>query len=421
MEHLKNTKNTENIKNNGPLKNIRVLDMTRVLAGPSATQMLGDMGADVIKIERIGTGDDTRKWGPPFIKKDDGSESTESSYYLSANRNKRSLAIDFTSKKGAGTIRQLAEKADILIENYKVGNLARYGLSYSDLAAKYPHLIYCSLTGFGQTGPLCSRPGYDFMIQAMGGIMSLTGEPDGAPMKTGVAIADLMAGNYATIAILAALHHRDNTGKGQHIDMALYDCQLAWLSNAGQYYLTSGEVTPRMGNAHPTIVPYQVFTTKDSHIVLAIGNDIQFARFCEAANEQELAKNKDYIKNSNRVKYREKLVPIIADIMASQTTEKWIEILEKANIPHSPIANMETVFSNPQTLKRNMKIEMEHTDTKEKIELIGSPLKFSETEISYRHSPPKCGENSAEILEDWLGISGNDATDLIEKGIIGDS
>ncbi|HEY9568699.1 MAG TPA: CoA transferase, partial [Thalassobaculum sp.] len=286
--------------------------MSRILAGPSATQVLGDLGADVVKVGRPGVGDDTRKWGPPYLKDRNGDDTTESAYYLSANRNKRSIAIDFTSPQGRDLVRRLAAKADVLVENYRAGTLARYGLGYDQLRSGAPGLVYCSITGFGLTGPYAQRAGYDFLIQAMGGIMSLTGEKEREPMKVGVAAADLMAGLYATVGILGALRHRDRTGAGQHIDLSLLDTQVAWLSNAGQYYLTSGEVTPRHGNGHPTIVPYQTFRAADEWLILAIGNDGQFARFCGFAGRPELAEDPRFANNAARVGNREVIVPIVA-------------------------------------------------------------------------------------------------------------
>ncbi|HEV7371382.1 CaiB/BaiF CoA-transferase family protein [Arenibaculum sp.] len=393
----------------GPLTGIRVLDMTRVLAGPSATQVLGDLGADVVKVERPGQGDDTRRWGPPWL--DDGEASAggegaggESAYFLSANRNKRSLTLDFTSAEGQALARRLAGRADVLVENYKVGTLARYGLGWDQLRADHPGLVYCSITGFGQTGPYAPRAGYDFLVQAMGGIMSLTGEPEGEPQKIGVGIADLMTGMYALVAILAALRHRDLTGVGQHVDMALLDTQVAWLSYAGQYYLTSGEVTPRTGNAHPTIVPYEAFAASDGHVILAVGNDAQYRRFCGFAGRPDLADDPRFATNEARVRNRGVLVPILREVIAGHPRRHWIEGLEKLHVPCSPINRVDQVFADPQVRARGMEIGMPHPGASDPVRLIGSPMKLSETPVSYRAPPPLLGQHTDEVLRDWLEL-----------------
>jgi crotonobetainyl-CoA:carnitine CoA-transferase CaiB-like acyl-CoA transferase len=382
---------------NSPLQGLKVLDLSRILAGPTATQLLGDLGADVVKVEKPGEGDDTRKWGPPYL-----GESNESAYYLSCNRNKRSLALDFTTPEGQATLKQLAQQTDVLLENYKVGTLAKYGLDYAALSALNPRLIYCSLTGFGQTGPYANRAGYDFMVQGMGGIMSLTGEPDGAPMKVGVAVADMMAGMYAVTGILAALHARHSTGKGQYIDVALLDTQVAWLGNAGQQYLTSGNPPARWGNAHPTIVPYEVFAVADGHVILAIGNDSQFAKFCNFAG-QSWDKDPCFATNSARVKNRADLVPHIRTAMLSKTKAEWLVGLEALGVPCGPINRLPDVFTDPQVNAREMLVSMNHPDSAAPITLIGNPLKFSDTPVSYRHAPPSLGQQNTEILLDWLG------------------
>ncbi|WP_225767512.1 CaiB/BaiF CoA-transferase family protein [Inquilinus sp. Marseille-Q2685] len=387
----------------GALAGLKVLDLTRVLAGPSATQILGDLGADVVKVERPGVGDDTRKWGPPFLRDADGNDTTESAYYLSANRNKRSIAIDFTKDEGRALLRRLVAKADVLVENYKLGDLARYGFGYDDLKDEFPALVYCSITGFGQTGPYAARAGYDYLIQAMGGIMSLTGPVDGEPMKVGVAIADLMTGTYATIGILAALDHRRRTGRGQLVDMALLDTQVAWLSNAGQYYLTSGVPTPRTGNGHPTIVPYQAFRAADEYLILAVGNDSQFAKFCDVAGRPDLAADPRFATNQARVRNREVLVPIVAGLIAEKPRSHWLEALEARQVPCGPINTIDQVFADPQVAARGMRIEMAHPLAPEPVALIGSPIKLSETPVSYRHAPPVCGADGDEVLQDWLG------------------
>lgn len=402
----------------GPLAGIKVLDMSRILAGPSATQILGDLGADVVKVEKPGEGDDTRKWGPPFVRDADGNETAESSYYLSCNRNKRSLTLDFTKPEGKALALRLVGQADVLVENYKTGTLAKYGLSYDDLRDAHPRLVYCSLTGFGQTGPYAARAGYDFLVQGMGGIMSLTGEPGGEPMKAGVAIADLMAGIYAAVAILAALRHRDQAGRGQHIDMALLDSQVAWLSNAAQYYLTSGQVTPRYGNGHPTIVPYQTFQAADGWIILAVGNDEQFRKFCAFAGRPELAADERYAKNRARVANRGELVPLLAGIIATKPAAYWLEGLEPLGVPCGPINRLDQVFTDPQVLARDMVVRMPHAAAAEPVALVGSPLKFSDTPVNYRHAPPTLGQHTGEVLGDWLKLDGAIVEALRAKGVV---
>ncbi len=392
--------------------------MTRVLAGPSATQMLGDLGADVVKVERPGAGDDTRRWGPPFLKNSDGEDTTESAYYLSANRNKRSLTLDYTKPEGRQIAVALAGKADVLIENYKPGTLARYGLGYDQLKGECPGLVYCSITGFGLTGPCSDRPGYDFLIQAMGGIMSVTGEPEGQPMKVGVAIADLMAGMYATVAILAALRHRDASGEGQQVDLSLLDSQVAWLSNAGQYYLTSGERTPRYGNAHPTIVPYQAFAASDGHFILAVGNDSQFARFCDVAGRPELAADNRFATNPARVRNRSELIAILEPVMAARSCADWLSELEAHAIPCGPINTLDQVFADPHVLARDMKIAMEHPLAPDPIDLIGSPFKLSDTPVAHRHAPPTLGQHTDAVLQDWLGLSAAEIAALRDGGAV---
>ncbi len=392
-------------RSDGPLAGLKVLDMTRVLAGPSATQMLGDLGADVVKVERPGMGDDTRKWGPPYLRDGSGRDTTESAYYLSANRNKRSLTLDFTKPDGQAIAHRMIAGADVLVENYKPGNLDRYGLGYGQLKDRYPSLIYCSITGFGTTGPYAARPGYDVLIQAMGGIMSVTGEPDGAPMKVGVAIADLMAGMYATVAVLAALAHRDRGGQGQHIDMALLDAQVAWLSNAGQYFLTSGEATPRLGNAHPMIVPYQAFRAADDYLILAVGNDAQFAKFCGVAGRPELADDPRFATNQQRVRNRKVLVPIVAGLIVERPCAHWLAKLAALGVPCGPIDGIDRVFADPQVAARGMRIEMDHPLAADPIALIGSPFKLSASPVAYRRPPPTLGQHTDEVLREWLGLT----------------
>ena len=391
-------------KNTGPLAGLRVLDLSRVLAGPTATQLLGDLGADVVKVEKPGEGDDTRLWGPPYLADDAGEETRESAYYLAVNRNKRSLALDIASPEGSRIARDLAARADVLVENFKLGGLARYGLGYDELKESCPRLIYCSITGFGQTGPYAARPGYDYLMQGMAGIMSVTGEPEGQPMKLGIAIADIMTGMHATVAILAALHHRDKTGEGQHIDLALLDSTLSWLCNQGQSALLTGTLPERWGNAHPTIVPYQTFATEDGHVILAVGNDGQFARFCDAAGCPELGIDERYRSNPGRVRNRATLIPRLESLMRTRKTADWVRLLEAAGVPCGPVNQLDQVFADPQVAARGMVIEMAHALTATPLKLVGNPERFSKTPVSYRHAPPTLGAHSAEILRDWLGM-----------------
>lgn len=402
----------------GALSGLRILDLSRVLAGPSCTQMLGDLGADVVKVERPGAGDDTRAWGPPYLCDAAGRETGESAYYLSANRNKRSLALDFTTEAGRDMLLRLIGRADVLVENLKAGTLDRYGLGYGRLKTRFPGLVYCSITGFGHTGPEAGRPGYDFLIQGRGGIMSLTGEPEGEPMKVGVAIADLMAGMYAGVAILAALRHRDATGHGQHIDLSLLDAQVAWLSNAGQYYLTGGSLPPRQGNAHPMIVPYQVFAAADGHFILAVGNDAQFARFCRVIGRDDLAADPRFAANAGRVRHRDTLVPLLAGILAGRPAAAWLDALEQEGVPSGRVNDLATVFADPQVLARGMTVAMDHPAAAVPINLIASPLRLSETPVTYRHAPPTLGADSEAVLRDWLGVGDNDIAGLRRDGIL---
>jgi len=411
--------------NTGPLKGLRILDMSRILAGPTCTQILGDLGADVIKIERPGAGDDTRKWGPPYVKDSDGNDTSESAYYLCANRNKRSLTVDITKPEGQQIIRKLAAKCDVLIENYKVGGLKKYGLDYSSMKDEFPDLIYCSISGFGQTGPKSHRLGYDFMIQAMGGIMSVTGEPDGSPMKVGVGIADVMCGMYAAVSILAAIRHRDQSGNsaaggnGQHIDLSLLDSQAAWLINSGSNYLTSGENQHRLGNAHPNIVPYQVFQTSDSFFVLAVGNEIQFRKFCEFAGAPDLPEDPRFKTNTDRVKNRNILAPMLTELTQRNSTQFWLEGLEKLQVPCGPVNTIKDVFDDPQIQHREMEISLPHPlSGKGDVSLIGSPVKMSATPVSYRHAPPTLGQHTNEILAEMLGMDEEECRELAQKGVV---
>jgi glutaryl-CoA transferase len=403
----------------GALAGITVLDLTRVLAGPYCTQMLGDLGADVIKIERPGAGDDTRGFAPPYMRDGDGAETSESAYFMCANRNKRSVAVDLSKPAGQDLVRRLALQCDVLVENYKLGDLARYGLGYDDLKTARPALVYCSLTGFGQTGPYAARPGYDFLIQGAGGIMSVTGEPDGAPQRVGVPIADLMAGMFTTVAVLAALRHREVTGEGQFIDIGMLDTQVAWLANQGMNYLASGEVPGRIGNAHPNIVPYQVFAAADGHIIVAIGNDAQFRRFCDFAGIAELAEDPDFATNAARVRNRAGVTERLAAVFAARPAAYWLDGLEKLKIGVGPINRIDQVFADPHVLARGMVTEMAHPATgSAPVRLISSPLRLAATPVSYRHPPPLLGQHTAEVLQQHLGLSDADLAALRDDGAI---
>ncbi len=390
-----------NTKKQGPLAGIKVLDMSRILAGPSSTQLLGDYGADVVKIERPGVGDDTRKWGPPYVKDADGKETGESAYYLAANRNKRSVAVDISTPEGAALIKELAAKADVLVENYKLGGLKKYGLDYAAIKAVNPSIIYCSITGFGQTGPNAHLPGYDLMAQGYGGIMSLTGEPEGTPMKVGVGIADVMCGMYAATAVLAALRHRDKTGEGQQIDVALVDSQIAWLINEGTNYLQSGELPKRRGNGHPNIVPYQVFAARDGHVIVAVGNDSQFGRLCQILGVPEMAEDPAFATNIKRIENREGLLPKLEVLFATRSKQDMLAAMKANNVPCGEVNNLAEVFASPQVAAREMVVEMDHPHSS--VKLIANPVKFSETPVTYRHAPPLCGANTEDVLKDWLG------------------
>ncbi len=402
----------------GPLDGIRIFDLTRVLAGPSCVQILGDLGADVIKVERPGIGDDTRKFGPPFVKDAEGNETSESGYYLAANRNKRSITLDLTSKEGQALAKRLIAQCDLLVENFKVGNLAKYGLSYDDLKDEFPGLVYCSITGFGQTGPLAEQPGYDFMAQGMGGLMSITGPKDGEPHRVGVPIADLTAGLWASVAINAALRHKEVTGQGQHLDVSLLDTQVATLSIQGMNYLSSGEVPGLLGNAHPNIVPYQVFPTSDGNIIVAVGNDAQFKRFVEFIGAPELAEDDKYSTNDNRVRNRDDLTLILNDVMAQKPSQHWLEGLENIKVSCGPIHRIDEVFDNEQVLAREMKIQMDHSLSPEPVDLIGNPIKMSETPATYRLPPPTMGQHTDDVLSELLDMSKEEREELKKRGII---
>jgi formyl-CoA transferase len=403
------------------LGHVRVLDLTRVLAGPWCAQNLADLGADVIKIERPGVGDDTRHWGPPYLQDAQGRDTAEAAYYLAANRGKRSVTLDIGSAEGQQVIRELVRKCDVVLENYKVGQLKKYGLDYESLKREKPDLIYCSVTGFGQDGPYAQRAGYDFIIQGMGGFMSITGErddlPGGGPQKAGVAISDLMTGMYATIAVMAALTHRDRTGEGQYIDMALLDVQVAMLANMSTNYLASDNPPKRWGNAHPNIVPYQTFATSDGHIIVAVGNDSQYRRFVEAGGRPDLAQDERFATNPMRVRYRDTLVPLLAEMVTSRTKQQWIDDLEAAGVPCGPINNLDEVFDNPQVKARNMRIDLPHP-TGGTVKLVGSPMKLSATPPQYGMPPPLLGQHTEQVLRELLDQSDEQIAAMREKRVI---
>ena len=403
----------------GALSDLRVLDLTRILAGPTSTQLLGDLGADIIKIERPQAGDDTRKWGPPYIKDKSGADTRESAYYLSANRNKRSVGIDISQHEGQQLVRRLAGKCDILVENFKVGGLAKFGLSYEQMKDEFPGLIFCSITGFGQTGPYAPRAGYDYLAQGLGGIMSVTGEPDGQPMKVGVGISDIMCGMYAAVSILAAVRHRDLTGRGQHIDLALLDTQVAWLANEGLNYLTSGDVPQRRGNAHPNIVPYQLLETSDVPLILAVGNDAQFSRFCAFGEIPEVAEDERFKLNSSRIANRDVLIEILIPVLKHHPRQHWLDGLEGLGVPASPVNDIAQVFEDPKIQHREMKISAPHeTAAAGAVDLIGNPINMSETPVKYRYAPPTLGQHTDEVLKEILGLSEDQLKKLHNDGLI---
>ncbi len=405
----------------GALSHLRVLDLSRVLAGPWSGQILADLGADVIKVERPGSGDDTRAWGPPFLKDSRGENTSEAAYYLSANRNKRSVTIDFTQPEGQRLVRELAAKSDIVIENFKVGGLAAYGLDYQSLKAINPKLIYCSITGFGQTGPYARRAGYDFMIQGLGGLMSLTGRPEGeegaGPMKVGVALTDILTGLYSTVAILAALAHRDQAGVGQHIDMALLDVQVACLANQAMNYLTTGNAPRRLGNAHPNIVPYQDFPTADGNFILTVGNDGQFRKFAEVAGQPQWADDPRFATNKQRVANRAELIPLIRQATVFKTTAEWVSELEKAGVPCGPINDLAQMFQDPQVLARGLAVNIPHP-LAGNVPQVASPIRLSETPVEYRQAPPLLGEHTEAVLRDVLGLDAMAVHELRTAGVL---
>ncbi|HVJ33186.1 MAG TPA: CaiB/BaiF CoA-transferase family protein [Terriglobia bacterium] len=403
----------------GPLQGIRVFDLSRILAGPTATQILGDLGAEVIKVEKPGAGDDTRKWGPPFVKDAAGKNTSESGYYLAVNRNKRSLTLDIAKPEGQDIAKRLIARSDIFVENFKVGDMAKYHLAYDQIKHDFPRLIYCSITGFGQTGPYAHRAGYDFLAQGMGGIMSVTGDPSTPPVKIGVAATDIITGIYSTTAILAALHHRHATGRGQHIDMSLLDSQVSYLANIGLHYLTSGEVPRRLGNEHPNIVPYSVVMCADGYFILAVGNDSQFEKFCSFAGVPDWAKDPRFTTNPARVQNRVELYKMINELTAQKPQKHWIEGLEALGVPCGPVNNVDQVFADPQVLHRNMKISMPYPLAGSgHVDLIGSPIKMSETPVDYRLAPPVCGQDTDAVLREMLYFSDEDLRVLREKKVI---
>jgi len=390
----------------GPLSHVRVLDLSRVLAGPWAGQNMADLGAEVIKVEGPGPGDDSRAFGPPWVKDRQGRDTKDSAYFTSANRGKKSITLNISASEGQAIVRELAKKSDVLIENYKFGDLARYGLGYEDLRRINPRLIYCSVTGFGQTGPYRERPGYDFMIQGMGGMMSVTGEPDdapgGGPQRAGVPIADIITGMYASIAICAALAHRAETGVGQHLDLALLDSQIALLAYQNTNYFSTGKPPKRIGNLHPNIVPYQPFRTKDGAVILACGNDNLFRKFCDAAGQPALAADARFASNGKRVENRVEMTRLLGDVFKQRTTAEWVELLEKAGVPNGPINDIAQVYEEPQVKARGIRVEMDHP-VAGMLPTVASPMRFSATPVDYRRAPPVLGQHTDEVLRELLG------------------
>lgn len=405
----------------GALSHLRVLDLSRVLAGPWSSQVLADMGADVIKIERPGSGDDTRGWGPPYLKDEAGHDTTEAAYYLAANRGKKSLTLNIAKVEAQEIIRQLIKETDVFIENYKVGDMARYGLSYAALKEINPRLVYCSITGFGQTGPMADVAGYDFIVQGLGGLMSITGErddlPGGGPQKVGVAAADIMTGLYATIAILAAIEHRRISGEGQYIDMALLDVQVATIANMNLNYLCSGKVPHRQGNAHANIVPYQVFKAADADIIIAVGNDTQFVKLCNVLGCPDHGTDERYAKNANRVRHRDELLPLLQTILATRRVQEWVDLLQPQGVPCGPVNSIAQTFENPQVVHREMRIDLLHP-LAGTVPSIANPIKFSGTPIQYHSAPPMLGQHSHEILQEYVGLSDDQITALKDKGVV---
>jgi len=405
----------------GALSHLRVVDLSRVLAGPWASQILADMGADVIKIERPGSGDDTRGWGPPFLKDEAGNDTTEAAYYLGANRGKKSLTLNIAAPEAQEIIRHLVKDADVFIENYKVGDMARYGLSYQDLKQINPRIVYCSITGFGQTGPMAEIAGYDFIVQGLGGLMSITGErddlPGGGPQKVGVAVADIMTGLYSTIAILAAIEHRHSSGEGQYIDMALLDVQVATIANMNMNYLCSGKVPGRQGNAHANIVPYQVFNAADGELILAVGNDTQFAKLCAVLGCPEIAGDERYAKNANRVRHRDALLPLLQQRLVTRSVAQWVEVLQPEGVPCGPVNSLAQTFANPQVIHRQMRVDLPHP-LAGSVPSVANPIKFSGTPIQYGDAPPTLGQHSDQVLKEYVGLSDTEIEALKKKRVM---
>lgn len=406
------------IRPKGPLDGLLVLDLSRVLAGPTATQILGDLGADVIKVERRGSGDDTRAWGPPFVAADGGGRG-EASYYLGTNRNKRSIAIDMADPRGAALLRDLAAQADVLVENFKTGGLTRYGLDYASLAAINPRLVYCSITGFGQTGPLAPQAGYDFVMQAMGGLMAITGDDGEAPMKTGVAVADLFTGVYASNAILAALLEARASGQGQHVDMALFDVQVSMLANQAWSFLATGKPPKRTGNAHPSLAPYQLYPTGDHDIVIAVGNDSQFGALADALGHPELASDPRFTHNADRVHNRAALREALSAVLVTKPVEEWIAALNRRGVPCGPVNQLDEVFALPQAEARGLIVEQERDDLADPVRSVASPIRLSRTPVSYRLPPPALGADTDAVLRERLGLDDATLGELRAAGVIG--
>lgn len=421
QSHTKN-KHIDIDMTNGALSGIRVLDLARVLAGPFCTQMLGDMGADIIKVERPGLGDDTRAWGPPHMADEDGDATSESAYYLSANRNKRSIAIDIRTPEGQELIHELAASCDVLIQNFKPGGLKKYGLDYDQMKERHPHLVYAAISGYGQNGPLSADPGYDLVAQAMGGMMAYTGpDVDGPPTKSGVAVSDIITGLHTAIGILAALRARDVTGKGQLVDVALLDCTMATMTYFCQGYLTTGRKPKRSGNGNPTIVPYQMFHTADDPIIIAIGNDYQFKKFCDFAGVETWPNNPKFATNEGRVVNRSEFVPMMEKLVRTKPSKYWIENLRKIAVPVGPVNTIDQVFEEEQVKARDMRISMHHPLVDRDVDFVGSPLKFSDTPVSYRSAPPVCGQHGDEILREILNMDSARIAGLRAKGTLGRS
>ncbi len=405
----------------GPLSGVTVLDLSRVLAGPWATQVLADLGAEVIKVERPGAGDDTRQWGPPFTTQANGARG-DAAYYLAANRNKRSITVDMAKPEGADLLRRLAARADVVVENFKTGGLTKYGLDYAGLSAVNPKLVYASITGFGQDGPLKDKAGYDYMIQAMGGLMSITGQPDGSPgaepMKVGVAVVDLFTGLYASNAVLAALLHARATGQGQHIDVALFDVQAAMLANQATNFFVSGKAPGRMGNAHPNLAPYQPFATADGAVVIAVGNDGQFRNLCRAIGAADLGEDSRFVTNALRVENRVELITALAPFLTLQGTDAWIGALEAAGVPCGPINTVDRVFAEPQARHRGLVVDQARADLAETVQTVASPIRLSQTPVSYRHAPPALGADTETVLGEALGLSADEIATLRQAGVV---